>query len=166
MNLPIEVTPPAKRYHPETPEPLGNRLRGLLIKLGASAKNSVQTTAHPETVKPPSLDRPTDPEAMIWNKGDHTLYVDDCRTIREIVSSPLVEEGIPIDLVPLLADLQRAITSVRHANNDHQLYDSLTNVRSLADLVAHKAETAGLSPAVSTSVRAAYDLLEQYGLAA
>lgn len=169
MNLPIEVTPPARRYHPETPEPLGNRFRGLLIKLGASAKNDVQTIAQPETVKPHSVDQPTDFGAMIWDRGDHELYVGDSRTIREIVSSPLVEESVPIDLVPLLADLQRAITSVRHAlsaNNADQLYNSLTNVRSLADLIAHKAETAGLSPAVSTSVSEAYDLLDQYGLAA
>jgi len=166
MYLPIEVSPPARRYNPETPEPLSNILRRLLIRLGASARKIAQPTASTETVKPPSVHLPKDFKAMIWDKGDHELYVGDSRTIREIVSNPLVKESVPIDLVPLLTDLQRAITSVRHADNDDQLNNSLASVKLLADLVTLKAKTAGLSPIVSTSVNEAYYLLDKYGLAA
>lgn len=170
MKLPIKVRPPARRYY-ENDIPFADRLRGTLLRLGAHTIDITETNTPPTTELPVFEPMIQDPAVTRWSdRGHHTLYVGDPRSIREIVSTPpSFDNEIAADIVPLLAELHRAIITARNAivdKNDGRLNASLGLIRSLTDTIEQKAETAGLSPAVSTTINQAHRLLTQYTLAA
>lgn len=170
MKLPIEVRPPARCYY-ENDIPFADRLRGTLLRLGAHTIGIIETNTPPTTELPVFEPMIQDPAVTRWSdRGHHTLYVGDPRSIREIVSSPLsFDNEITDDIAPLLAELHRAMITARNAiadNNDGRLNDSLGLIRSLTGTIEQKAETAGLPPAVSTTIDQAHSFLNQYTLAA
>ncbi|MGB2786857.1 MAG: hypothetical protein WBB94_00555 [Candidatus Saccharimonadaceae bacterium] len=166
MYLPIEVKPSAKRYYKDE-EPQSNRLRGaLLAKLGAHAETATMYVEPSIASLPAPELTPLDPYR---DRGEDTLFVGDPRTINDIVSVPFVEESVPIDLLPLLTDLQRALASARYAiyeDDPEHLYKSLGDIRKSVAAVTREAETSGSSPEVSKYIDDANSLLSEYSLAA
>lgn len=165
MNLPFEVNPPARRYAER--QPIGDKLRRLLIDLGAHAK--VAATTDPPVARPQFSEFVSpDVTESKWDRGHHTLYRDDPRTINEIVSQPIDSQDTDL-ILHLIGELNRALITVQHAaseKNAERLHESLVNARSLVGAIAHLAETTGSSPVVSDQIQNAETFLRKYELAA